>query len=719
MFHTLLVALLLQSPNLTYTTKAVPLSQAVAAIAKQAGKKLNVGADLAKEPVVLRLQDVPVQDALDHLAEALGGEWINTDQGLTLTRTPAAIRRLLEERKARRLGAMVKGLASLTASQSKTPKLDAATADQIARQYANMLKAEKQGQGFNGTSRRSALSNRTADARLLADILKSLGPSTLAQLPAGHFVYAIDPTPVERPIPGIDGERLDRYVAERNLLATALERAEIGPHDDGLSATGIQQASKPIEKTPPRVLLDVKNYPSRGLFFHLDVYDRGGEQVGSSGWTFERPNVDEWFASRNRLASSGKGRGIKLPPDLAALAKRAREPNGKAANTLGPGPIELLLRPDLHDPLNLGFSQLLLGMGEQERLNVVATADDSVFDTALRAGAGGELNPEYVCELLSRWERQRFERRDGWLISTPQDLLYAAQTRLDRPSLAAFMEANRRDGYTSIKTWSDVALANPSTDSGLTVFAYRDLWRGQDAMYDYAPWAGYRLYGLLSDTQLEALQGGQALLYGTLGPDQRECIDQLVYEWDVLHTTAEDTAPDRNAAQYAFEERLEALPTESLPDGVPDNAAITMKDDFAERFYISTEFQRERDVVKESDQPVDIGWVANLIAQGERPDLFPPGTMETVKALRYGQRRVLTFTTLVAPTLRSQATLIEERKPEGDPIPVQNLEQGLPPEVWQRLNARIQELRAIYKRDEAKIRKLEPPKSPPPPPPPR
>lgn len=710
MFHALLAAVLLRTGQINYTTHAVPLSTAVAEMAKQAGKKLMVGNDLAKEPVILRLKEVEPQAAMDRIAEVFGAEWVSSREGQTLTRTPEATKRLLEARKTRIAAALVKGLEPLR----KLPKLDEAAAGQIVREYVNLLKTEEQNQYLNSNAKRTELSNRTADARLLVDIILAIGPENLALLPSGRTVFAVDPTPMERPIP-LGPERLERYVAEHNLLADQMAHSDLRDLHDGMIFTGIQQANSRVESTPVRALVEVDSAPSHGLFFYLHVYDSQGKAVAEGQWTFGGSLAEEWIAIKPRLLlESAKKPTIKLPPALVALGKRSIA--GRSSKPTEPPSAEalqMLLHPDQSDPLDLGFSQLVLGIGDQDDVNVVATANDGVFGSALRATADGEYKPDYVCALLTNLQRENFERRDGWLLATPSDPLYATQIRIDRPSLATFMQTTQQAGYSSLEAWAELALANPEDDCSSIAMQYRNVWRAQNAMYDYGFWAAYRLYGLLSQSQIEALTKGQTLPYGSLEADQRECVNKIVYEWGGLVPT-ETSKFDPNAARNELDRSIRSRPTEAMPDGVPDTFRIGMSDELQERFYISTLYGG----FNQKDRPVDLDSVAGLIAQNQRADLFPPDSVPTLTGLRYGQERTVVFRGQIDPSLTAEVRLKEERKPAGEAIPIENLKDALPPPIWERLSHKVDEMLANYKQHQAEIRtSIRAPKPPPPPPP--
>src|SRR6476646_9151804 len=75
------------SKPITYTTAAVPLHRAFEDIGKSAGIKFEIDGSMGEEPVILRLQGVPVKDVMDRVAAMEGAEWKLVDRGFLLFRS--------------------------------------------------------------------------------------------------------------------------------------------------------------------------------------------------------------------------------------------------------------------------------------------------------------------------------------------------------------------------------------------------------------------------------------------------------------------------------------------------------------------------------------------------------------------------------------------------------------------------------------------------------
>ncbi|MEA2553789.1 MAG: hypothetical protein QOJ65_1965 [Fimbriimonadaceae bacterium] len=712
-----------ESPIVDYTTSAIPMEQAVAAISKQVGKRLTVGNDLAGEPIVLRLKDVPLEEAMAKLAEVIGAEWVPIRDGQMLTRTPAVIARLQAQDQARLAAAIRKDLERMVAARKGQPQLDAAEAKKIAERYVNMLVAEKQRLPSGGSSLRRDLSDRTADGRLMTDILVAIGPERLAGLGRGRPVFAIDPTPAQRPIEGLGEERVQQYIAERNLLADALELAMKPVLHDGLRGPSIQAAAAPIKDTTVRVLIEFQPAPQQSqLWGYLKVYDSKGHALAESQLSMNRLGYDEWLRERTRVrVASIKEPSIKIDPFLVEIAKRAEDvPSAPSPRQLDPKALEYLLRPDLHDPLNLAFSQIVLSVGERENRNVIATMADQGIYTAVRACEAGEVKAPVFEMLISRWMGGSFQRPDGWYIAAPKSVLEASLDRGDRSALARFMQATFNQGFTKLEDWAALAVASEGDGAQHFAYAYRNLLRAQNAMYDWADWNGYRLFGLLSPEQELSLAGGGTLPYRALTREQQSCLSKMLYEETSSLVTDGKLTPGQlpSIDFYTNDERV-LEPTESVPNGIPEDAVLSAKEEVKDIFYAVVADHIGSSTHNEKDRPMDMGWVASTLATWQRPDLFDQAHSEEIKSLRYGHRRTLRFTLGLGTSMRLISPLTEEQKPEGPSVTPSELKDYLPPDVWERLDAQIQRQLAEYKKGEKEIRSRPKSNDGVPPPPPR
>src|SRR3569832_435733 len=80
------------SRHITYSARATALQTTLKQLSKQAGVELQCSQDLANEPIILRLNDVPIQSVMDKIAEVTAGEWFKLPKAIELRSSDTAQR---------------------------------------------------------------------------------------------------------------------------------------------------------------------------------------------------------------------------------------------------------------------------------------------------------------------------------------------------------------------------------------------------------------------------------------------------------------------------------------------------------------------------------------------------------------------------------------------------------------------------------------------------
>ena len=683
----LLAATASAQDRITYTTTCVPLQTAVDAIGRQSGKKLIVSEELSSEPIVLRLKDVPVQDVLDRIGTEFVAQWTQTKDGLKLERTPAVVDPFEKALAQRRLAAIQKSLDELKPILQSQP-MDDNEAHRIAATYVKMLSDEKTGSSPNeGTSMRFSLGNRTADMRLLASMALAIGAEKLSSLPPGRHVFSLDPTPVEERIEGVNPQIIDQYVAQRNMLANAINA--IKPKDvyDGYGDSPMYAATH-TAKTPIRPLLEVQTDPKgEGAWLRLSVFDGEDKNVISLGWPIGNTyNPRKYVIDRAKTNATSKNEAdIALSPVEMELALRARNHSGEI-KPLTTDARNALSHPEDKEILEQIFSQVLLSQAEQENRNLVASAADTDWRIPRLVGKN-ELKPSIFELSMTTFRSVAYDRPDGWLIVHSVNPISATEKRVPRDALGGFSRAFFDKGYVTVEDWAEFATHVQPRDEPGIFWQYWDLMRGQNGESYVNDWDTLRLYGMLSDDQLHQLSSGQGLPYHTLSSEQQETLDRIVYESQGVRKRTNPADPH---AQTMYLDGVEGEPFESVPNGIPPNASLTAATDTQDSLYI-----------KWGDEPVErassIGEVASMLVQDQDGPPRGPDDSFRVQTVRVGTKRTITFHLLLSDKLESESELREDQFPNGDPIPVKDLKDRLPPDVWKKLQGQMEAMRKVRK----------------------
>lgn len=697
MFCACLASLLLglQAPPLECRYEARPLRAILEDLGKRSGTSLKVEPGLAGEPLILVAKGATLDDLKARIADAISAEWVATKEGPELRRTPALVANLEAARANERLTSVRQGMQALS-GEGDGP-LDA---KKVARQFEEFFKNLKlAGTTPTTGSQMQALSQATAEARLLRRMLFALGAEALAAAPPGIAVYTVAPTATQRPLPGMDQGDIAAYVREHNALAEALNTL-MGGRPAPAVATGLDRAFLTASADGLRPLLKVTNDPAaNSLNCDLTVYAGDGSLLGQSTVRLDAVAYPEYLRERLRLARTPER--LALTPEVSQVAQRLAQFASPTPPPLQPAARDLLIQPETSDPLCASLADPMIQQAEKEGLNLVAYASDNSYYPCLFHGmkpdAQGAINPNVYLYVLTSQGKEKLERKDGWLVVKPADPLEATETRIDRPAMGRFMRALRQQGYATIEDWTALAGAHDheaaETMVDIAVAALRANLNG----FHSVDWSTCRLYDSFSDTQRERLLAGGSLPAGGLTRDQRAMLAHLVYG----STTAEIVSGGEGVMGT-----IESEPTEVLPSGLRDDLPVTMADTADETFYVTR--SGGGGVVK--DMPLKLEWLAQTLAAQELPDRFTQPA--PIQAVSYGRTRQVTISVGLTAKLSMRSTIKEEMRPQGEPIPVPLLKDRLPGGVWARLSQQIEDAKARFLKEP----KPATPHDPPPPP---
>lgn len=697
--------------TIDYTTKAIPLRAAVEAISKQAGKTLIVDDDISREPVVLRLVHAPLADVKARLAEEFVAEWVPVKDGLELMRTQAALDAFQNQLYQRRLAAFQKSIDEL-APLAKSPPIDDNEAHRIAATYVKMLQDEKSGSSTaDGAAMRFSLAKRTGDMRLLAAMVVSIGAEKLASLPVGRHVFSLSPTPMQLPIQGFDNQVLNQYVQQRNLLAKAIN--ELIPKNvyDGYGDSAMFSAMR-TAVGPVHALLAIEGEPwSAGSWLNLSVYGSDGQQIIDQGWSFgDTFKPSDYRSVRAKAEAAGRlEKDVTLTPAEIELATRATTTQ-TTSKPLGPEATELLGRPEEHDPFSVCFSTILLSQAEQEGRNLIASAADDQWRLPVLADKIHAKPSRYELGLTLN-KRAGFDRPEGWLVVRSISPAAATEQRIDRTALGTFTRAWIAKRYVSLEDWATLAPFVQPYDEPTLIWDYWNLLRGQMGMDYVNSWDGLRLYGALTPDQLSQLGVGGSLTFRSLSAAEQDALRRIVYETGSLRSRGpvDNSKAGLQSVEYQggppLVEGIDGEPTESVPEGIPQNAGLTA------RITEQTKIYAKQNMAGGITRQMDLSELATWLVQSEKPlpgdddDMF-------VQSVRIGVSRTITFDLALTDKIEAE-TRIQEDRYQTEPIAPKDLKEKLPPDVWAKLEKAMQVDREQRKRMGAGSQ--EPPTATPPP----
>lgn len=682
---------LTQQPEFDYTADAIPLSKALSELSKISGTKLLASDGLATEPIVMRLKHVTPKEVMDRLAVEFVADWVPTKEGLQLTQTAESTAAFQKGLAARRLAAFQKSMEDLVPIM-KSPPMEETEAQRIAIAYTKMLVEERSNSYIgNSTATRITLSNRTADMRLLAAMVMAIGAEKLSALSAGKHVFSLDPTSVETRIENFDTTMVDQYVSQRNMLAKALEASKRDDAYDGYGNTAMFSAQK-MARGPVRPLIEVESDPdSEGVWLYLQVYDNDGTYLASVD--YQLGNIlkpAQFMVERAKAAAASRNElEINLPPPNAELVTRysGREP---VVAPLSSDASNFLMHPEEKDPFSIAFSKILIEQSERENRNLIATAGDSQMLFPRLVGKN-QVKASIYETSLTGFMQVRYERPEGWLLVHATNPIKSSSLRLKREAIGDFVRAWFNNGYLSIEDWAQLATEMKPNDPGLLPIFYWNMLKGERGMAYENDWNALRLYGSLSNDQVGQLSAGRSLVFHTLSPEQQDDLRRLVYESGSLMPRSNEVVDPRDNSGSKHLTGIDTQPFESVPNGIPPDSVLTAKTDKKTQLFVRGGLESN------IEREMDLNQIASMLVQDQ--DGPPRGPREDFKiqTVRIGTIRTITFDLALSDRIQMESQLREDHFAPGDPIPVAQLKDRLPKDVWDKLEMQMKKVRELRK----------------------
>ena len=661
----------------TYTTKAVPLHKILNDLSKTSGVKLTAAADLEDEPLILRIDKVPLQQAMDKMADVFAADWVNHQTYWRLERSDekiAAVRKTINEK---RLAAITKSIQNIVNEQDKIPLLNQQSAEALVQNLYTSAKKRAAGDPVDDNAI-NEFYRMLPEVRLAVSILVNMDPQDLAALPLNRkTVFSSSPNTLQRPFPAISSDLFKQYDAQKSLIYAANEK--IVPQDErGLETwtwgPGRNKLGRIVAKTVP----DIRQ---QSLYLEFTFFDVDGQMISQDQENLA--DVD-WEADQKHYVDArqqAQKTGFALGPIAQDIAPRTIDRKSAELRPLSSPATDALLHPTTTDPLSMATSDTILGAAERDGVNAICLAPDNAEYWALNAGRLGKTSLETFQSVGTRECNLTFSEDNGWLVVKPIDPLTVAKVRMPRPALEKFIQDSSAQGFVSIDTAADL-LGSVSIDADDTI-AYNYvtylLPNGQLFAMGAVPDL-LRFYGSLADSTKDAAAKGTLQLHvREFDDDQKELLRRFLFE-GINNPEESDTA--------ATISNIHLLdPTDFIPTGVSDDAIVTLTDKRGAAY-----FAREEQFsggAFELAIPNDA--LAYEIAQSQAPQYFPVLNPPKLRALTTGTHRVLTLK-LMSGTKTMQDSAGEDHYASDKMMPVDQFIASLPSADREKLEAEIAQL---------------------------
>ena len=677
---------------ISYRTVAIPVSQALSDLSKSVGTRLVADGDLADERIILRLDGVPAQTALDKIAEACSAEWRPAKEGLELFRSPALVDRLQQADMDRRVARIRDSIQKMAADAATDGRMTQAKAVELA-QYT-IRTEDLLGTGnrppFNAAANIAA-GRPAAETRLIAQLLAAMDPKEIAALaPGARYVYTPKPNAMQRQLTGFDDGEIRAYIEDQNLFVDAV----------------LNQVKKVKGQVPPDVASSYVhiNDPNLKVFLVLEpsITDESVTVFLSIinsrripvGWTMaqigKRLSGQEYRSQVDLDRIKANEKGLEVDPDLKLLMHRFdHDPKTPNEAPLDPALSAALLTPTEHDPLSFFCSRLVLEAADNENLNVVFVPSDICESAAMSACRSGKFTRELLTMLMIQSGDMDCTDTDGWFIGKPNSPLLADQLRCPRPALEAYLQSIQEKGYVSIENQVSFVMTTAyGTTDILPSLLKTEIWGKAPSLDNYPSESTIRLYGSLNEEQKMAAKQGITLPYAQLTPDQQKWLNWFVFTGELPFAVSQEVWDKiKNGDwQYVYGEK-----TELTPNGILPGDTFTLSEKTEPVVYYSESFQGQMSI-RTSATVED---AAAEIASAEGPQ--DPASPHEMNHFSVGSRRQIILKLVTQGTYEMEGTIDENRGGDLKGVPGDKLADVMTPDVRDRFLAALEKTRQRIK----------------------
>jgi hypothetical protein len=583
------------SITISFKADGVPVSALVEAMREQSREQIVCDPVVAFEPIVVDIEDVPLREVQDRLAEVIGAEWIRTADEQRLTRS-STLKFQQEREDQRRISEHWSKI--VDAWQKRLSSEDALSVS-AAQQFFDSERL-----GNLPESARSAEMQRLNDAspvaRAACAMAKQIGPEAMAKIEIGErVVYSNFPTPMQRALSDKAAPVLAR-LAKAAITVSEAKRKQIPAQ---IVLSGLPDTDNGNPADPGKTIFVLTKSELHRIRWAIIMADSEGRKIiGGSG------SVPDTLRSLSSPLAP-KGEALEISQETRNLGKLTSEagvlsasgssitlPSGESVqfsmwvphNEMDNEPQDrglgsIISDPVRNDPIGYVFGRFVRQLGNREKRHVLASAPDSLLyflgrwiawgqpmtDTgfeALIAGSLGSSDGDVPYCSISR--------REGWLLVKPGFLSVARRTRFNRTAARSLIEEIKRNRCASIENAVQYVAKTPETpsirsvDSILISHASPDVDRTSVSALLTSPIDFFVAAGPSAWSQL----AGRDVPMSQLTSAMRRILHGWVY-WQNRQAQEMEWGLSGSSEKGAFWHE----PTEYLPNGLPPDLVVKIR----------------------------------------------------------------------------------------------------------------------------------------------
>jgi hypothetical protein len=420
----LAVALLpLQQKTITFSHPCASAAVVLDALGKELGVRMQPGGSVMQDFIIVRFEDVTVEEALKKIADALNATWTQQNGINVLTRTPAQVAK--EDKDA--LDAATRQIQEWLDKRKVEGQVTLDSSRALIEEVLPLLKTDQNTFNQQQYERQRELESRGPLGRYLTRLLKEIGAASLASGEEGQRIqYVEDPTPKQRQLPM--GEALRLFTVENEIYREALNRS--GALDRvGQEGTMYTMLIHPYQDRYSQETQTVLTIVRQRGFTSVRLSVPGFGEV----WDSITPDREQPTGMpKELLEQPGDYEPTALEKELGQAAKVIFEGRSEAAQ-ISAEAVAALRDPVAHEPLSVFGSKWLLDSSKALGKNLVGVVSDDCFLAGMFISSQGQLGYSQFWKFLPQMGTGYVVGLDEkWLTLYPKAPITTREARIDR-----------------------------------------------------------------------------------------------------------------------------------------------------------------------------------------------------------------------------------------------------------------------------------------------
>ena len=627
-------------------------------LSQKTGIRFEARDQATADRYIVHIEDAPLKDALERIADAENGEWVRLGVNeYRLRRSPTKLAAARAEAHAELVKKFAKALDGYRKRLAERPDFSDESAKSLAHEWRNLGPPPN---GMVDTSgywtRQNKLEQSVPVGRAFMRVLLAFSPEALADVPIERkTVYSTNPTPMQLPLPNGAFDALNDLVREQIVWEDAV--AKYLPDQANQGWNGMA-TSGTIRNVTNAMIVLTRWDDNGGIQAQLMLSDKKTRIVTETYLYVDQQFENQSTATQPKPQPQKQEPDVPLPPVDTVLSKffsynawdsRSRPPqSSEAARAIASD-------PEKYDPLSTFVADGIIGVARQRHENVAAVIDErTILPLASSIGKKG-MNPRAI-DNLRAWGSQASDEGKGWLVLRVKQPDRADEVRCDRHALRTMLDAARSKGRLTLDDAADYSLTSERFNENPIPQAYLAVVLDKQGATTLEQNDKYllRFYGSLDQGQRN---NAEHLSLGRLTAFQTDLLEKMVYgsNGNLQEEMTQPMQPDENGEYLNMWNTTAREPTVSLGNGIPPTGyvKITLANNHA---ILAHMHYGDWDQGYQTYEPSSLGWM--IAGQNSAEEGYP----WSVVGMQAADRTQVTFEFKYTPKI-SQTQVLQDVLP--------------------------------------------------------